>query len=66
MICDNDLHHSSVVYISVSVELRTIIVCRFEDQCKGLPNHIMNLDSDFYLNSSGKTSGECNLGIDAP
>ena len=57
IICDNDSQHSSVVYISTSVELWAVFFCRFEDQCKVPPSHIRNPDSDLDLNNSSKTSG---------
>ena len=66
MPCDNDLQHSWVAYISASVELWVVIFNnQFEDQCKGPPSHIINSESDLDLNNSSKTSGECDLVIDA-
>ena len=54
-----------MVHISASVELWTVIVCRFEDQCTGPPTHIMNPDCDIDLNNSSKTLDEHGLDIDA-
>ena len=65
IIYDNDSQYSSVAYISISVELWAVIVCRFEDQYKCSPSNIMNPDSDLDLNDSSKTLNECSLGIDA-
>ena len=63
LICVNDLQHSSVTYISASIEIWVVIVCILEHQWSGSPSYIINPERNIDWNKANRTSGLSGFGI---